>query len=59
MFKLILHFLVNGDWEEDSYSIRDRLPEQEEIVYHERNAYTVIKIKEVEDEYNIYDVYLD
>lgn len=59
LFKFEHHFLVNGDWENLSNDIRDRVPEKDDIFYVEGKAYVVIDIKEQEDNYLIFDIFLD
>lgn len=59
MFKFEHYFLINGDWENDGYDVRDRLPEKDDIFYLKEKAYTVVDIKEIEDDYLVFEVYLD
>lgn len=60
MYKLIFNFLVGGEWEEDTYDIRDRIPEKGDKIYQVKGrTYIVMDVVEVENEYNIYNVYLD
>jgi len=59
MFKFDHYFLVNGDWENDGYSIRDRIPEKNDVFYVEGYAFVVADIKPIKDDGYMFEVYLD
>lgn len=57
MYKIILYFLVNGDWKYEASVIKEILPEKDGLFTFEEMTYLVIDIKQNED--NTYDVFVD
>lgn len=59
MFKLELYFLVNGEWKHIESSIRDRVPEKDDVVYNQTKSYKVVNIKEDDEDFYIFHVFLE
>ena len=58
MFKLELYLLVDNNWQNVGYNIRERVPEKNDKYYENGKEYRVVDIKGEENDI-YYDIFLE